>query len=471
MTSRDIAEPPHEGLDPAWSERLSALASAADALGGLAASPCGSAGLAEAVVCLEVQARRLQALQSALVAQAVRVGLPASVGCKDGAGWLRSLVNLHPAQARLRADVGQTLLGPSRLGECLDEDLDSARKALLAGTITHEHAQVILDASDQLSPPAVPPDAIAPGVRTDALSFLAERAMGLDSRQLKTASVRLIAQLDPDGDSRLARDEERQAAHRGLTLSRMSTGLVHLAGTLTSDCAGLLATAIDAGSAPQPAADGSPDDRSAAMRRHDSLRDLLHQVVAADGMLPSTHGTAYRLVVTVPEKTVRDAMIGTPQAAAGQGTLPDGWPLSSTAVAALACSAELVPVIVDDVGNPLDVGDTQYVFPTRIRTAIATRDRHCTWPGCMAPPPWCDTHHLTPFSAGGATSVMNGGLLCGRHHRLVHAQGHVGHLRDGAVHWSLGPLQAPTDATSTVTDRLINHLARRNHQHLTRRRT
>jgi hypothetical protein len=105
------------------------------------------------------------------------------------------------------------------------------------------------------------------------------------------------------------------------------------------------------------------------------------------------------------------------------GLLPDGWPISPLTAQVLACSADLVPILVDDHHQPLDVGDTQYPFPTKIRTAIITRDRGCTYPGCGAPAPWCDTHHLTKFRDGGSTSVDNGALLCGRHHRYVHALG------------------------------------------------
>lgn len=463
MTSAVVVGPSGV-VDPLWDERLAALSLTAGAAVADDPTRCADEELTQLVVGLEVVARQLVAAQSALVAEASRRGMPGRAGTKDGAGWLRSLVNLTPAQARLRAEVGQALLGSSRPGESRDEDLTPVRDALMVGTITAEHAKVVLDAADQLSPPAAPPNALAPGVRAQALGFLVEHGSASNAYQLKTTSARLVAELDPEGDARLAQDEDRQAAQRGLTLSRAGTGLVHLRGTLTLDCAGLLATAIDAGSAPRAAADGTPDDRSAAMRRHDSLRTLLHQVIAADGVLPSTHGTPYRLVITVPHDTLKGAVTGDGRAGAAPGTLADGWPVSSVTAATLACTAELVPVVVDDAGNPLDVGHTQYVFPTRIRTAITTRDRHYTWPGCTAPSPWCDTHHFTPYTAGGATSVSNGALLCGRHHRHVHTLALTGQLRNGTVHWNLipGPRAAAAGTTNTITDRLVSHLDHRN---------
>jgi hypothetical protein len=140
------------------------------------------------------------------------------------------------------------------------------------------------------------------------------------------------------------------------------------------------------------------------------------------------------------------------------GLLPGGFPLSPLTVQTLACSADLVPVLVDDDHQPLDVGDTQYAFPPKIRTAIITRDRGCTYPGCGAPAPWCDVHHLTPFAAGGPTSVTNGALLCGRHHRYVHALNLTGRVTTAngtsLVQWHHRPTSwTATTATTAASGR------------------
>jgi hypothetical protein len=87
----------------------------------------------------------------------------------------------------------------------------------------------------------------------------------------------------------------------------------------------------------------------------------------------------------------------------------------------------------------LDVGESQYRFPPRIRTAIQIRDGHCTFGTCQAPPTWCHAHHLIPYGRGGKpggpTSEANGTLLCGPHHRFVHSAGWTGTLVDGQVSW------------------------------------
>ena len=40
----------------------------------------------------------------------------------------------------------------------------------------------------------------------------------------------------------------------------------------------------------------------------------------------------------------------------------------------MACDAEIVPLLTDESGRPLDVGTTIYPFPRRIRHAIEHRD-------------------------------------------------------------------------------------------------
>ncbi|WP_040632921.1 HNH endonuclease signature motif containing protein [Mobilicoccus pelagius] len=67
------------------------------------------------------------------------------------------------------------------------------------------------------------------------------------------------------------------------------------------------------------------------------------------------------------------------------------------------------------------------------RIALALRGKGCTYPGCQAPPVWCDGHHIRHWADGGTTDLPDIALLCRHHHTVVHRQGHL--VDDHGVHW------------------------------------
>jgi hypothetical protein len=145
------------------------------------------------------------------------------------------------------------------------------------------------------------------------------------------------------------------------------------------------------------------------------------------------------IATLLSDPTRKHGQAGVPPAVVETGE-PGGADLSPLEAQTLFCDAELVPAVLDGDGRALDVGDSQYRFPPRIRRAIEIRDGHCSFPRCAAPPAWCHTHHLVPFGrngrSGGPTAEANGTLLCGRHHRYIHASGWTGRLVDGHVTWT-----------------------------------
>ncbi len=113
------------------------------------------------------------------------------------------------------------------------------------------------------------------------------------------------------------------------------------------------------------------------------------------------------------------------------------------------------------------MGRTHRLFTPKQHTALTERDRHCTWPGCTAPATWTDAHHLTPWHAGGRTDLTNAALLCGRHHRHVHATGTTGQVINGRVIWDTTsggrgtdrqtPPGQPPPATPPAIEHLLRH--------------
>ncbi|MCM1014484.1 HNH endonuclease signature motif containing protein, partial [Brevibacterium sp. XM4083] len=47
---------------------------------------------------------------------------------------------------------------------------------------------------------------------------------------------------------------------------------------------------------------------------------------------------------------------------------------------------------------------TEKRFANKQQIAVVTaRDKGCTFPGCDAPPGWCDANHVVPHARGGLT--------------------------------------------------------------------
>jgi hypothetical protein len=419
--------------------------------------------LAETVQELELLARLAAAQSVKYLAEVSARGLPGRAGHAGLSQWLRasspSVGRGHASTLARRAEA--------LFREPVSAELAPTRQAMLAGELRPEQVDVIVSTVDALTPPDLPADVVDPQTLAEAQAFLLGEAKVFDAAQLRRLATHVRLRLDPGADDRLRKDEDARERARSLSLVTEPSGMVHLVGALTPECGAALSTAIDAWSAPRPAADGTPDLRSAAQRRHDSLQRVARAVVTAPGELPSTHGSPYRVVVTVPHETFA-AALGSRTSGSAPARLPDGTALSSLTLAVRSCDAEVVPVLVDEVGNPLDVGDSQYSFPPRQRTAITLRDNGCTYPGCGAPAPWCDVHHIVPASRGGPTSVRNGTLLCGRHHRHVHAAGRSdlpisATLVDGQVVWDVGGADGVQSAALTRADRALVGLTRRWH--------
>lgn len=101
--------------------------------------------------------------------------------------------------------------------------------------------------------------------------------------------------------------------------------------------------------------------------------------------------------------------------------LSAGARVTLTFAAVLLCTGWVRRLTRDPVtGNIVDLGRRQRLFSRAQRRALVYRDRGCVFPGCDRGPKWCDGHHLKPWEDGGLTDLINGVLLCRRHHRLVH---------------------------------------------------
>jgi hypothetical protein len=91
-------------------------------------------------------------------------------------------------------------------------------------------------------------------------------------------------------------------------------------------------------------------------------------------------------------------------------------PISAAAARRLAANAELIPQVLGGPSEVLDQGTGRRFFTEVQREAMATRDQGCLWPGCTAPPSWCEAAHRLPWFGDHPTNLDNGLLLCAYHH-------------------------------------------------------
>ncbi len=102
--------------------------------------------------------------------------------------------------------------------------------------------------------------------------------------------------------------------------------------------------------------------------------------------------------------------------------------LSRHVLRRLACDVAIRRVVMRD-GLPIDVGRTTREVPFRLREALRARDGTCRFPGCAATR-HLHAHHVVHWGDGGPTDLANLLLLCGAHHRFIHAKDWIVELPD-----------------------------------------
>lgn len=351
---------------------------------------------------------QVEALRLDLVDQARLRGLAKSAGAAATASWLAGTSGRHPAGCGRDVKLACTLSGGG---------FETTREALAAGRIAADQARVIADAVAGL------PDEAGPDTRSAAQAHLLEQAGVFNAKDLATLARRILDVVDPDLAEqvlakKLADDEAAAERARELSLSPDPTtgGLgTRIHGRLDPETADMLAQALDPLSKPRPTDADGPDTRTAAQRRGDGFAEILRRYLAS-GESPTSHGLAPQLVVTV---TDHNLFTGTGIAK----LLHTGAPISARTAERLACDAQislLHPGGDSGNGDGMRLSTTTRLFNGRLRRLLELRDGGCAFPGCDRPSGWCEGHHIIPWESGGPTSLDNGVLLCGYHHRLTH---------------------------------------------------
>jgi hypothetical protein len=136
--------------------------------------------------------------------------------------------------------------------------------------------------------------------------------------------------------------------------------------------------------------------------------------------LPEHGGDATTVMVTLTLDQLRREL-----AAAGliddpAGLAEGGHNLTAAEARRLACTAAIIPVVLGGDSEILDQGRSRRLFTPAQRRAMRLRDKVCRAEGCDHPATWCEAHHRDAWSAGGATDLDDGVMLCPFHHHRTH---------------------------------------------------
>ncbi len=348
--------------------------------------------------------------------------LAESTAAKDAAGWLAHETRTRFADAR--ADLA--------LATALDRERPVLAAGMREGSVTLAQAQVIRRAVDAL-PARVDADTVD---RAEARLVAYAEEFGpkelgrLGRRILDTVAPEIAEAAEAD---RLADLEDHAADRTRMTMRRPGDGTTRISALVPDATATRFATYLEAfanprGSRGASAADANAADPVARLPYPTRLGQAFSQFLESidPQRLPVHGGDATTVIVTIPLGSLK-AEFATADLL-GAGLVPGddltGDRITAAHARRLACTAKILPAVLDGHSLPLDLGRAKRLFTPAQRKALLIRDQTCRAEGCDTPGTWCDAHHLDPWHTGGPTDLANAVLLCSHHHHRVHDTAH-----------------------------------------------
>ncbi len=394
---------------------------------------------------------------------------PSGNGYRNCADFLRATLGISRTEAKRRLSLAEMVLPRiSPTGARVPPRFAALGGAVTTGRISGRAATVVAHALQRVDSFATPRQLAS------MEHHLTRQAMESDEDILRVLARRWEGVLDQDGQEPT---EKVLRARQGVFFRGRRHGLHFLEIGATDEQFELLATVMNSTANPRgaagridataaenppgepgapgtPGAPGAPDtsstphaphgpataenspalvDQPAATRAQTLLDGLIAacKVTLSTAALPSTGGHRPQVMVTIDYK---DLIGATHQA----GYSVFSGQMSAGSIRKLACDADIIPLVLGSSGQILDVGRAQRLFPPHLRRALVARDKGCAFPDCSIPASWCEAHHIDPWSAGGATSIDNGVLLCSRHHHVIHQGAWTVASRNG-IPWFTAP--------------------------------
>ncbi|MDN6135439.1 MAG: HNH endonuclease, partial [Brevibacterium sp.] len=172
-------------------------------------------------------------------------------------------------------------------------------------------------------------------------------------------------------------------------------------------------------------------------------------------MTRTGQGSQYALVVTAKAE---DLATGT-----GTGTTGNENPVPISELIRNGLNGAVFFELMSEKAKTMQVA-TENRYANAKQIAILTaRDQGCTFPGCDAPPGWCDAHHIVEWAQQGKTDINNMMLSCSAHHHLLdRSDWETVMLKDGRPAWvppaSIDPARRPILHARFVAQEAIDTL-------------
>lgn len=329
-------------------------------------------------------------------------------------GWVR-----HWAPSTRSGGAGQLVTVAQAFAKAANAPV---KEAVDSGRLPVRSAAVVVAEADRLRP------LLAEGAEPHVLEGLIGMAVQHGPRGCRMVRPALLARYGLED----VLQREQSATKRFVALSQPhddGSGVFEYRLELDVEGKAVLEAALGPLSAPNPSKEGGPDLRPSDQRRGDALVTLVRRAVMASESVPTAPKA--QLFLTLDWDQLRDRT----GAATTIGGLDAGTLLAPDTVRRIACDAAVIPIVLGADGEVLDWGRERRLFTPAQTKRLWLRDGGCTFPGCSAPPQWCDGHHLVHWADHGPTDLNNAALLCERHHTIVHSRRLAGHIaRDHVAH-------------------------------------
>jgi len=308
------------------------------------------------------------------------------------------------AVADHRRDLGeQQHLAPGEAGRLVD-----AGRVAAAGTAT---GRAVTDGRVGLSQARTIGRVLASlfgEVRDAVEAELVSLAERLDPVAFGRAARAVQGRVAPE---QLARVQRQQEFDRRFRATDTDDGGFAFSGLLYGTAAETARVAVQAFRRPD-----APDEHRTPEQRGADAFEQLCAAALSSGEAPTRHGVRPQVVVTLSASDL-GSLDGAADRVSGR-FLGSGQPVAGPQLRHLVGDCQLLRVVLDADGVPIEVSTTVRTVPAGLWRALLVRDGGCVWPGCDAPANWCDVAHaIDAYADDGRLSPGNAMLLCRRHHR------------------------------------------------------